>query len=209
MTNNIQIVMYENITLCILKRSSLLIITGVIFLVVVTTLVGQLPPLIFPEIPFDLLERQVGEEFSAEEYMEMHNSIPYLHTVGKMISNLTGYSLLAVGIVIYVQDKRNGKSSYFSVKNKPVDMGKQTVFVFVPGLDVYAAYKIKKLTNYFLILLGIGIPIMILLLSTTGVSYYLLLVEVVLLPVAIYLIRKWSKKWNEDFWKQSRNSAVQ
>ena len=95
---------------------------------------------------------------------------------------------------IHVQDKRKGTSSYFIVKNEPVDIEKQIQFVFVPGLDVYAAYKVKKLTNYFLILFGIGIPILILLISITGFSYYLLLTEGAVLPVAIYLIRKWSKE---------------
>ena len=85
------------------------------------------------------------------------------------------------------------------MKNDPVDVKQQTIFAFIPGLDLYASYKVKKLTIYFLVILGIGIPTMILISNLPSFSYNYLLVEGVVLPVAIYLIRKWSKKWNKQF----------
>lgn len=183
-----------------MKRSSFLLITGIILLLVVSTFLSLFFPLIFPDIPFDSLQKQVGEEFSPEEYMEMYNSVPYIRTAGIMISNFTGFSLLIAGIVVYVQDKRNGKPSYFSVKNGPVDIVMQTIFAFIPGLDLYASYKVKKLTKYFLIVLGIGIPVWIFLeFFAPNFLYNGLIVEGTVLPVAVYLIRKWSKKWNEQF----------
>jgi len=123
---------------------------------------------------------------------------PHKIEEGKIMIGLVGIGLLITGIAIFIQDKRNGSASYFSVKSLPVDIRQQTIFAFIPGLDLYASYKIKKLTLYFLIILSIGISLKILS-DVFAFSYDFLIIEAIVLPNAIFLIRQWSKKWNEQF----------
>ena len=187
MTNNIQMVMYENLRLNTMRQSTSLIVTGLIlWLGVVTVLEFFLPNELFLE---------PGEKFSAE-LLEIGSPI-HLAIAGKTIVGLIGITSLIAGITIYVQDKRKGTNSYFIVKNEPVDVKRQTFFACIPGLDLYASFKVKKLTMYFIVMIGIGFPIIILISYLPSFSFNYLIVESIVLPVAICLIRKWSKKWNE------------
>ncbi|HUU49300.1 MAG TPA: hypothetical protein VMW55_11040 [Nitrosopumilaceae archaeon] len=107
-----------------------------------------------------------------------------------------------------------------------VSLIRQTIYCFIPILDFYAAYHIKKLRWYLLIMLGVGFV-------TGFISYavnpmpdtydegklflenkeinweYAILGEnptltlatmiidqAIVLAVAVYLIRRWSKQWN-------------
>ena len=113
--------------------------------------------------------------------------------------------------------------------NGPVSITKQTVYCFIPIMDLYAAYKIKKLRWYLLIMIGLGFAMS----AVTGIanpmpeqddpSLYMddmgdvdwgkvwfgpnpevaaslmILNIAITIVVAVYLIRRWSKKWNESF----------
>ena len=190
--------MYENLKQNMLRRSLILIISGLIIWWGMGALFYLLPPLIFPDVPF-ISAQHLGVEITSEEYMKMHNSIPYLKTVGQTISNAIGMTLLVVGIAVYFIDKRKGKPIYFSNKNKPVDVGYQIAFVFFPGLDLYAFYKVKKLRMYLLIILAIAIPTAISVWVLSDSSYNYLIITGVTLSTGIYFIQKWSRKWNKQF----------
>ena len=110
-----------------------------------------------------------------------------------------------------------------------VSLLRQTIYVFIPILDLYAAYHIKKLRWYLLIMLllgaamgGIGTAInppieeydenKIMTIDGQINWEYLILGEnpeiailttilyhVVVYAVAVYLIRRWSHQWNRQF----------
>lgn len=40
-----------------------------------------------------------------------------------------------------------------------VSLTRQTIYCFIPIMDMYAAYHVKKLRWYLLIMLGVGIPL--------------------------------------------------
>ncbi len=112
--------------------------------------------------------------------------------------------------------------------NVPVSLARQTAFCFIPVMDMYAAYKVKKLRLYLLIMIGLSLA-----LGAIGgiinpppesndselyrddfgnidwnkvwfgqnpefsISFMILNIAITL-ALAIFLIRKWSKKWNEQ-----------
>ena len=174
----------------------MLILTGLIlWLGVVTVLQFFLPDEIFVESGADLSKMD----------LEVGTSLYYVKVVKTGIG-LVGIALLIAGISVQIQDKRKGTTSHFHVKNIPVDIKQQTIFAFIPGLDLYASYKIKKMTFYIFIMIGIVTPTAILTSYLPNSSYNFLLTEAVLLPVAVYLIRTWSKKWNEQVSKNIANT---
>jgi len=110
-----------------------------------------------------------------------------------------------------------------------VSLLRQTIYVFIPILDLYAAYHIKKLRWYLLIMILVGF-------AMSGIASavnppmtdidedriftihgelnweYLILGEnpeltiattiiyqAVVFGIAVYLIRRWSKQWNTQF----------
>ena len=113
--------------------------------------------------------------------------------------------------------------------NGPVSLTRQTIFCFIPVMDMYAAYHVKKLRWYLLIIIGLGIAMIavseavmpssltdepmnafnddgeidwfkVMFGSDPQTAIALMLVEMAItFVVAIYFIRKWSKKWNESF----------
>jgi len=103
------------------------------------------------------------------------------------------------------------------VKQNPVSVNWQTVFVFIPFVDLWAAYRIQKLRMYLLIfLVGFGIAAMLLLFASFGtVNFFMEDPEVlysnslyiggnigmtlIQFALQVYLIRKWSKQWNKKF----------
>ena len=116
------------------------------------------------------------------------------------------------------------------VKKKPVNVNLQSIFMFIPIVDLWAAYRIKKLRIYLLIFyLGFSIAGIIMDVVILGSEAYLMdenydimddflniplvigsiIVAVFSLALSIYFIRKWSKKWNEQFEKQSEDNDTQ
>jgi hypothetical protein len=93
------------------------------------------------------------------------------------------------------------------MNKEPVDIKKQTQYVYIPGLDLYAANKIEKLPQYAMIVLGIGIPVFGVLISFYPFSLmHIVIPEIAILPVAIYFMKKWSREWNEQFENQSKEN---
>jgi fucose permease len=97
-----------------------------------------------------------------------------------------------------------------------VSLTRQTIYVLFPILDLIAYYKIKRLRKYLLIFY-VGIAI-----GNSLVQYaimpkpfdiepdqnleytplfwvYFVISTVATYALSVYLVRKWSKKWNEQF----------
>ncbi len=90
----------------------------------------------------------------------------------------------------------------------PVNVNRQTFHAIIPVLDCLAAKKIDKLRRLtiiaFSIVIGVGF-------GGYGIAYLLhqynivtlaivvLIVAGVYLPIAAYLVRKWSIEWNKKF----------
>jgi len=90
--------------------------------------------------------------------------------------------------------------------DSPVDVNRQTIHAIIPGLDYRAAKKIDKLRRLsiigFSIVIGVGF-------GGYGIAYLLgqynlvtlaivvIIVAGVYLPIAAYLVRKWSIEWNK------------
>jgi len=103
------------------------------------------------------------------------------------------------------------------VKQKPVNVNWQTVFVFIPILDLWAFYRVQKLRLALLIfLVGFSAAAIVMVYATLGPEG--LMVEdldeiysnsayigssigltIAQYALAVYLIRKWSKEWNKKF----------
>jgi len=104
-----------------------------------------------------------------------------------------------------------------------VSLSIQTIFCLIPILDMYAAYRIKKLRKYLVIMiLVIAIPVSIassvflptdkedlmegftnLMIFYYGVDdnqfIFSVGVQIGTILFAIFLIRRWSKQWNIQF----------
>ena len=105
-----------------------------------------------------------------------------------------------------------------------VSLSVQSLFCIIPILDMYAAYRIKKLRKYLMIMiLVVAIPVSIassVFLPTDDeglegftnlLTYYYgvdddqfifsVSVQIGSILFAMFLIRRWSKQWNELFFK--------
>lgn len=108
------------------------------------------------------------------------------------------------------------------VKDEPVSLLRQTIYCLIPILDIYAAYRVKHLRWYLVIMiLGVGVPTSIIAsvlfppdesivagFANVMMFYYgtndgrfefSIISHIVTVLVAISLIRYWSQKWNEKF----------
>lgn len=96
-------------------------------------------------------------------------------------------------------------------KKEPVSIKRQTVYALVPFLDLYAAYKVRKFILYFTIIVPITIGVSyaletvfpisdigrLTLETFSALSYNSIATCAITIPIAVYLIRNWSKKWNK------------
>ncbi len=100
------------------------------------------------------------------------------------------------------------------VKKEPVSVNWQTLFILIPIVNLWTTYRIQKLRRYLLIFyLGFGLAGIVLEIALSPAEYFsdeiptdifpdegweveiaLILVS---LGLAIILIRKWSREWNE------------
>lgn len=102
-----------------------------------------------------------------------------------------------------------------------VSLSTQTIFCIIPLLDIYAAYRIKKLRRYLLIMIVlVGIPLAIIDSAvfpqqetgtrddfTVGGAFdyelgdvlYSVVTWIVSTLIAVFLIRRWSVQWNNQF----------
>jgi hypothetical protein len=118
-----------------------------------------------------------------------------------MLFFVTGSITLIVSGIVYLLDKRKG-IRFVTPKNKPVDIKRQTIYSVIPILDMYAALKVRKFWIYVLIMVGIYMatyPLDELKILPQTFPENLLIQEVILIPVAIVVIRIFSRKWNEQF----------
>lgn len=96
--------------------------------------------------------------------------------------------------------------------NGPVSLNIQTIFCLIPILDIYAAYRIKKLRKYLLIMIVfVGIPLGVLNAVISPVGSFAIpefvYADTVFsvgtwigsILIAIYLIRRWSVQWNKAY----------
>ncbi len=112
----------------------------------------------------------------------------------------------------------------------PVNLTWQTIFCFIPIMDIVASYRVKRMRWYLLIFIGYGalstaIQSIINPFDETAVynekvysetmgfdwDYALLgsnpelsiatmiICNAIAYVIAVYLIRRWSKKWNQNF----------
>jgi len=110
-----------------------------------------------------------------------------------------------------------------------VSLTRQTIYCFIPILDIYAAYQIKKLRWYLLIILALGLAMSLIssIINPMPDSFdeekffsenqeinweyaifgenptisiaTTIIYQGIVLAVAVYLIRRWSKQWNMQF----------
>jgi len=81
------------------------------------------------------------------------------------------------------------------VEQRPVSIGWQTVFMFLPYVWIFAFYRIEKLRMGVLLLLGAaGISLVPQIILPYPYGFGIALIATILLP--IYFIRTWSREWN-------------
>lgn len=103
------------------------------------------------------------------------------------------------------------------VKQAPVSIGWQTIFVFLPILDLWAFYRVQKLRMSLLIfLVGFGAVALALQFAVFGSGGFsiedpdtiysnnayigsIIGLSIAQYSLAVYLVRRWSKKWNSKF----------
>ena len=109
------------------------------------------------------------------------------------------------------------------VKQEPVNLTHQTIFAIIPYANLYACYRVQKLTKFIFIsiavlLIGVtlfvGITIGMMIQDGPTVESFSIyqnnmkLWENPLLPIvdytgsvlfSIYLVRRWSNQWNKQF----------
>jgi len=84
------------------------------------------------------------------------------------------------------------------VEQKPVNVGWQTLFMFVPFVDIWAFYRIEKLRMGLAIIIGtsladVGLRMILPFPYGLGASIGMTIFSI---AIQIYFIRKWSMEWN-------------
>lgn len=104
----------------------------------------------------------------------------------------------------------SGRLSIFATAKGPVNINKQTIYSVIPGFDTYAAKKInksKQFTIFGLLLVagagfsGFGIAYILDIFDWPTIVMVVIAAVVIYLSNAVYLMRKWSKEWNEQLLK--------
>lgn len=92
------------------------------------------------------------------------------------------------------------------VKQEPVSVGWQIVFVIIPYVWIYAFYRIEKLRIGLVLAIistGAGIGLQMLLPFPWGLAsswvFYII--------IPIYFVVKWSREWNKKFEQSSTEST--
>ena len=89
-----------------------------------------------------------------------------------------------------------------AVKQEPVNIKLQIIFVFIPFLNLYAFYKIQKLRLSLCFIIPIGVASRIFdqaAMTYEGAIVVGILFSGLAIGLAIWLVVKWSKEWNEKF----------
>lgn len=81
------------------------------------------------------------------------------------------------------------------VKREPVNINIQTVLALVPIVDFWAAYRIEKFRFWCMLYIGfIALSVSISLIIPY--PYDVIVGIIIEAPIAVYLMRMWSKEWN-------------
>ncbi|WP_316506125.1 hypothetical protein [Nitrosopumilus sp.] len=96
------------------------------------------------------------------------------------------------------------------VKKEFVSVNWQSVFMLIPFVDLWAAYRIEKLRLFLLYLVVVGLIIFFVLgfalfqerlfedeSENLDVKYFGIGFDVAWIGASIVVIRKWSREWNE------------
>jgi hypothetical protein len=84
------------------------------------------------------------------------------------------------------------------VKQKPVSVGWQTLFIFLPYVWIFAFYRIEKLRmGLVLALIAFGISLAFQIVMPFPYGFIIALAVSMGFP--IHFIRKWSREWNAKF----------
>jgi hypothetical protein len=82
-----------------------------------------------------------------------------------------------------------------TIKKELVNINTQTILAVIPIVDLWAAYRIAKfrfwcglLAGFFLF--GFSVD------ETLRYPYNVIVIMVIEIPIAVYLMRMWSKEWN-------------
>lgn len=173
-----------------LSHSGIFIIAGILLLFGAFIAIGAMASGIL-EI---LDEKDPSEKLDTGDYpiLGYLASLFILFIIGGIIS-------LIMGAIYYRKERKKGTPLFSPRIKKSVNLTRQTIYAVIPILDLYAAYKIEKLTLYFVIILSIGIGVGSIFELLLPYPYHYIMSVVVLIPIAVFLIRKWSKKWNIQF----------
>ena len=88
------------------------------------------------------------------------------------------------------------------VKQEPVNIKLQIIFVFIPFLNLYAFYKIQKLRLFLCFFIPIAVVSRII--GAAPSTYEWAIIHTILfsglsIGLSIWFVLKWSKQWNEKF----------
>ena len=88
------------------------------------------------------------------------------------------------------------------VKQEPVNIKLQIIFVFIPFLNLYAFYKIQKLRLFLCFFIPIAVANRII--GAAPSTYEWAIIHTILfsglsIGLSIWFVLKWSKQWNEKF----------
>jgi len=102
------------------------------------------------------------------------------------------------------------------VRQEPVSVNWQILLIIIPIIDLWATYRIEKLRLYLLVMIAIAVTGVVIETSifdfdsyfmdqagftaSSGLEIVFLLIEI---GIAIILVRKWSREWNEKVGKLS------
>ena len=81
------------------------------------------------------------------------------------------------------------------VKREPVNIDIQTVLALVPIVDFWAAYRIEKFRFWGMLFIGF-IVLSISISLIIPYPYDMIVGIIIEAPIAVYLMRMWSKEWN-------------
>ena len=141
----------------------------------------------------------IDEKDPSEELDTGKNPIIRYLAAGFVWLTVGGIISLLVGAIYYRKERKNGIPMVTPRTKEPVSLTRQTIYAIIPILDLYASYKIEKLTLYFVIILPIGIAVSLIFDLVLPFPYSYIAPEAVVIPIAVFLIRNWSQKWNLQF----------
>jgi len=98
---------------------------------------------------------------------------------------------------------------------KQVNVNWQILFIFIPILNLWTLWRIKKMRKGLLVFLPVNLLVLYLLRKLVSVSYgvedyavifgiFTLFVLIADLSLMVYLIEKWSNEWNKKIGLESQ-----